>query len=256
MGKLHELLAVEKTRTNAAVKLMQDTAQKFSKSEMFSGQVKSLSMLEESAQNKALETAAYEARELPTTVAETLEYALNFWAKAEDVIMQKNCTNQLAVADLVYRGKTIATAVPVDELLGLESRLEALRKTMEGMPTLSAAISWESDSNSGRNGAWKAKEVDKTIKTEKTTVPVVLYEATKEHPAQVKEVSQDKTVGTFSTIKFSGGATSAQKAEVITIIDELIAEAKQSRMRANSIEAVQRTIGQDLVALIMEPFKK
>ncbi len=255
MAKMHELLAVEKTRTNAAQKLLADTTQKFGKSEMFSGQVKSLKMLEDSPQNTALEAAAFEQRELPTTVAETLEYALDVWATAEDVLLQKNCTNQVATADVLYKGAVLATSLPVDELLGLENRLETLRKVMEGMPTLSAAVNWEADAQSGRAGAWKAQNVDKTTKTEKTTVPVVLYEATKEHPAQVKEVSQDKTVGTFSILKFSGAATSAQKAETITIIDELISEVKQARMRANSVEAVTRTIGNDLVKVILKAFQ-
>ena len=254
MTKLHELLAVEKTRTGAASKLLTETHQKFGKAEMFSGQIKTLQMLEDSAQNKALEDSAYEQRELPTTVAETLEYALNVWAVAEDVTMQKNCTNQLAVADVFYGGKVVATMVPVDELLGLEARLEVLRKTFEAMPTLSAAVSWEKDTNSGRNGAWKAKELDKSIKTEKTTIPVVLYEATDKHPAQVKEVSQDKTVGTFSILKFSGAATSAQKAASLSIIDELLTEVKQARMRANSVDVVSRKIGQDIVSMILAPF--
>ena len=57
MTKLHELLAVEKTRTSAATKILQETVQKFSKSEMFSGQVKSLTMIEDSPTNKVLEAA-------------------------------------------------------------------------------------------------------------------------------------------------------------------------------------------------------
>lgn len=255
MTKLHELLAVEKTRANAAAKLLQETSAKFQKSEMFSGHIKTLAMIEESAQNSALEQAAHEQRELPTTVSETLEYALDHWVKAEDVIMQKNCTNQVAVADLMYDGKMIASSVPVDELLGLESRLETLRRTMEVMPTLSASVNWVEDKNSGRHGAWQAKEVDKTVKTEKTTIPVVLYEATDKHPAQVKESSFDKTVGTFSVLKFSGAATSAQKAEVLATIDELISEVKQARMRANNVDAVKRNIGQDIVDLILKSFK-
>lgn len=256
MTKLHELLAVEKTRTSAATKLLQETSQKFGKSEMFSGQLKTLTMIEDSPQNKALEAAALEHRELPTTVAETLEYAMASWATAEDVLMQKNCTNQTAVADLSFRGSVIAKDVPVDELLGLENRLETLRKVFEAMPTLSAAVSWNPDAQSGRNGAWKAADIDKTIKTEKTTVPVVLYEATDKHPAQVKEVSQDKTVGTFNTVKFSGAATSAQKAEVLSNVDELITEVKQARMRANSVDAVNRKIGHALVTLMLAPFAK
>lgn len=253
--KLHEILAVEKTRTSAANKLMVETATKFQKSDMFSGHIKKLDMIEDNPQNAAISAAAYDSRELPTTVAETLEYALDTWAKAEDVIFTKNATNQVAVADLQFRGAIIATAVPVDELLGLEERITNLRKIMEFIPTLSAAVSWDKDTASGRLGAWRATHVEKTTKTEKVTVPVVLYEATDKHPAQVKESSTDKTVGTFTKINFSGAATSAQKAAVLVALDELLAEVKQARMRANSVDIVSRNIGKIITNIIMDEFK-
>lgn len=255
MTKLHELLAVEKTRTAASNKLLQETMQKFGKAEMFSGYEKTLKMIEDSPQNAALEAAAAESRELPTTVAETLVYALQSYAQAEDVLFQKNCTNMNAVADIEFRGSTLVPNVPVDELLGLESRLESIRRVLEAMPTLAASTVWVRDPMSGRDGAWVAEAVDKTIKTEKTTVPVVLYEATDKHPAQVKEVSTDKTVGTFSVRRSSGAATSAQKAEALTILDELLVSVKQARMRANSVEIVDRKIGQTIVDLILTPFE-
>lgn len=57
-------------------------------------------------------------------------------------------------------------------------------------------------------------------------------------------------------MEISGAATSAQKAEVMSTIDELIAEVKQARMRANSVVAVQNKIGQKIVDLIMRPFNQ
>lgn len=257
MGKLHELLAVEKTKTTAATKLLSETLNKFGKFEYFQGAVKSLKMLEESEQNKALEAAAAESRTLPTTVHETLEYALKYWADAEDVIYQKNLTNQKATADVVVDGKVIATNVPVDELLGLENRLEILRKVADAMPTLPAAVTCKDDSgNTGRKGSWVSESIEVTTKTEKIMVPVILYEATKEHPAQVKEVAQDKVVGKYTKTNFFGAASSAQKAETISRIDDLLGAVKQARMRANSVEADKSVIGASLVSYILEPFSK
>lgn len=255
MGKLHELLAVEKVKVGAANKLLSDTTYKFKKAEYFSGHVKSLNMIEDSEQNKAIENAAYDVRNLPTTVHETLEYALKFWADAEDVIYQKNSTNKYAVADLYYQGNVISKDVSVDELLGLENRLEVLRKVFEEIPTLNAATRWQQNLGSGRAGAWEAVNPEITTKTERITVPVVLYEATDKHPAQVKESTLDRTVGTFSLEKYSGAATSAQKAKIINIVDELLTEVKQARMRANSVEASTEKIGNTLVDIIMGAFK-
>lgn len=254
MGKLHELLAVEKTKSTAASKLLIDTVHKFSKFDYFQGHNKTLRMIEDSAQNQAIETAASEVRQLPTTVHETLEYMFKYWADAEDIIYQKNKSNQYAVADLEYNGSVIVKDVPVDELLGLESRLETLRRSFESIPTLSASVKWENDLLSGRKGAWIISEPEITTKTEKVTTPVVLYDATDKHPAQVEKVSVDKTIGTFKMIKFCGAATSAQKAEVLSILDELLVETKKARMRANNVEANKDRIGSTLVAIIMKPF--
>jgi hypothetical protein len=233
---------------------MADVVNKFGKFEYFQGHNRSLKMIEDNPQNKAVEESASENRQLPTTVQETLEYALKYWADAEDVIFQKNKTNQRAVATLNFRGAVLMEEVPVDELLGLESRLQTLRSIFSGMPTLNAGTEWKADTNSGRKGAWVAALPEKTTKTEKTTTAVVLYPATDKHPAQVKEVPADKTVGTFTLIKTCGAATSAQKAEAISIIDDLMAEVKQARMRANSVEASTDKIGAVITSLLLTAF--
>lgn len=255
MSKLHEILAVEKTRVSAAQKLIADTHNKFGKFDFFQGHEKTLKMIEDSPQNEAIENAARDVRNLPTTVSETLDYALDYWAKAEDVIFQKNRSNQYAVSDLFFRDTLVAKDVPVDELMGLESRLTDLRKVFEAMPTLVASTRWEVDAASGRHGAWVAEAPEVTTKTEKTTTPVVLYQATDKHPAQVKEVTSDKIVGTFTLRKTCGAATTWQKAESLAIIDELIVQIKQARMRANSVEANTAAIGNVLKELILKPFK-
>lgn len=254
--KLHEILAVEKTLVGAAHKLMVETTQKFGKFEYFQGHEKTLKMIEDSTQNAAIEAAAHEVRRMPTTVQETLEYALEAWAKAEDVIFQKNLSNQYAVSDLYFQGEVLVEAVPVDELMGLESRLDSIRKIMEGMPTLAASVNWEQDTLSGRVGAWNDSEPVITTKTEKTFDVVVLAPATDKHPAQVKEVSSDKTVGTFKLNRACGAATSAQKAKVMATIDELLTEVKQARMRANSVDAAKNKIGNKITSLIMKSFSE
>lgn len=254
MGKLHELLAVEKSHMAGVGKLIQETLTKFSKIEWFQAQVKGLKMLEETPANKVLEESAKEQKQLPTTVQETLEYLLGFWAQAEDVMFQKSLTNQVARGDLMFRGNVVAEGVPVDELLGLEKRLAQLRNLMTSMPTLPAAVKVTPAPELGRKGAWIG-EPEYTVKTEKTLVPVVLYDATEKHPAQVKESSVDRVVGNYNVVKIYGTATSLQKAEVLTVVDELIDQAKQARMRANNVDVVSRNIGQAITSLILAPLQ-
>lgn len=253
MTKLHELLACEKTRIAQANKLLEDTQRKFAREQYFQGHVRTLSMLADSPENQAIEAAARDEKALPTTVAETLQYALQFWAQAEDVIFAKNVTNQSANADLLYKGQVLVPNVPVDELLGLENRLETLRKILAETPTLDASKEW-SPSSSGRIGEYSADKAEVVSKTEKVTTPVILYEATDKHPAQVKEVSVDKVVGTFTKKNISGAATSKQKADAIAIVDELLVETKQARQRANSVEASTLTIGSTITNLILTAF--
>ena len=254
MTKLHELLAVEKTRTAQATRLLQETQAKFGKEQYFSGHVKTLRMLADSPENAALEAAARDEKALPTTVVETLQYALNFWAQAEDVIFAKNLTNQSANSDLLFRGAVLVPNVPVDELLGLENRLETLRNVIGATPTLDASKEW-SPASSGRTGAYDADSTEVTSKTEKVMTAVVLYEATDKHPAQIERVTGDKVVGTFTRKVTSGAATTKQKADAIAIIDELLVETKQARQRANSVEASTDRIGSTITDLILTAFK-
>lgn len=253
MSKLHELLAVEQTRSKAAELLLAETQAKFGKPHFFTGELKTLKMLNESPENTAIEAAAREEKPLPTTVVETLEYALESWSKAEDVRFQINATNQSAKAELLFRGEVVATDVPVDELMGLEARLTGMRNVFAAMPTLDASKKWV-NLDSGKAGAWETQNVEQTSKTEKKFEPLILAAATDKHPAQVKEAYRDAVVGTFSRITQSGAATSKQKADVLSTVDELIAETRQARMRANSTEAVKDKIGGKIVSLLLKAF--
>ena len=254
MGMLHEVLAVEATKKQAAEHLLAETAGKFGKEHFFSGHVKTLAMLNDSPENHALEAAAREERALPTTVYDTLEYAFSLWVEAEDVTFQKNMTNTTAFADIVMGDITVATKVPVDELMGLEVRLDKIRGVLKLMPTIDAAKNWDKDTSRGDH-VFVTRDAQKTSKTEKTATPVILYEATKEHPAQVKEVNKDVVVGTFEKRDWSGAVTAVQKSDVLKRIDDMISAVKAARMRANKTEVIQGTIGSKIVALIMEPLK-
>ena len=251
MGKLYELLAAEKTRTTQADVLVKESVSKFQKKEQyFLGQTKSLKMIEDTPQNKAMENAAFDDKPVTTNVIDTLDYTLQHWATAEDVIYQKNATNQMAKADLMFRGTVVESGVPVDELMGLEARLKDIRGMLSQVPTLDNSRRWVADEQRGKN-FWRTDRDDSTTKTEKEMVPVVLSPATDKHPAQVKESTRDKIVGEFLTKHFSGCATTVGKSEAIKVVDELIVECRQARNRANTVDTVNVTIGAKITALIM-----
>lgn len=255
MAKLHELLAAEKTPTGAWNQLYEDTAKKFANpSHFFEGHSKSLKMIEDSPANSALENAAREEKPVTTTVYDTLEYALDIFGKAEDLQFQKNKTNQQAVGTVMWKGAMLLAEIPVDSLLGLEARLTRLRLLYAAVPTVDASKQWEPAKETGAY-IHVVVHPDVTTKTEKTRIPFTLKEATKEHPAQVAVLDKDVVVGQFTTIKRSGAATAIQKAEAIKLIDELLVEIKQARMRANETEVAKGSIASTLVQLLLQPFK-
>jgi hypothetical protein len=255
MTVLHEILAAEKTVTNARDQLHEDTRSKFGKAEnYFTGHIKTLTMLGDTQENKAIEEAARSEKELPTTVVTTLDYFLKFWAKAEDTLSLKNATNTKATADLVFRNEVVAKDIPVDELMGLEARLTDLRKLFVSIPTLDASKAWAVSTTAAAAGTWITTTPSVTTRTEKIMTPVVLYPATDHHPAQVEKVSTDKVIGTFETITTSGATTAIQKANVLAVVDDLITAVKQARIRANHVETVSAArLGTILKDLMLEP---
>lgn len=253
MTKLHEVLAAEKTPMAAWHQLLEETKKKFSNTEsFFSGHSKSLKMLEDTPQNATVEAAAREEKAVVTTVFETLEYALEIYGRAEDLQYQKNATNIKALGKILWKGEVLIDNVPVDELMGLEKRLQEIRSLILSVPTLDASRQWRK----GQLGAhvWELHNPIETTKTEKHLEGVTLKESTKEHPAQVQAVTRDTVVGKFTTVLRSGAATAAQKAEAIKTIDQLLVEVKQARVRTNDTVVENRHIADKIVGLILAPF--
>lgn len=256
MAKLHELLAAEKTPTAAWNQLLEDTTKKFKNpSHFFDGLSKSLSMIEATPQNKAIEDQNREEKPVTTTVYDTLEYAFKIYADFEDLQYQKNATNRQAVGTVMWKGQPLLVDIPVDELLGLEARLTRIRQIFVDMPTLDATKYWKQVPDIGKY-IWETVYADEATKTEKLVVPVEMSPATKEHPAQVQAVGRDVVVGKFTTIKRSGAATAVQKSDAIKQVDDLMVEVKRARMRANETVASTEKIAQVVIDLLLEPLKK
>lgn len=254
MAKLHELLAAEKTPTAAWNTLVEETLKKFKNpAHFYEGHSKSLAMIEDSPQNRNIQDQNREEKPVTTTVVDTLEYALEIFARAEDMQFQKNQTNRQATGTVLWRGAELLVDMPVDELLGLEARLTKMRQLLADVPTLDATKHWVEAPNIGAH-VWETKFPEETTKTEKQLVPIQLSPATEQHPAQVQAVPKDTVVGKFTTIKRSGSATALQKAESMKRIDELLIEIKQARMRANETQVVLGQVSNILLPLIMEPF--
>lgn len=188
-----------------------------------------------------------------TSVTETvygkLEYMFKPVIKYYDAVLQKDSTNQKAVADLVVGDKTIGKDLPATFLLGLETKLKGIRDVVSSIPTLAPGLNWELDEQKGE-GVFKAKDVE-VFKTAKTFKAVVLYEAIDKHPAQVEKVEETINTGKYITTKWSSALSPADKSKLLNKVDNLIQATKVARQRANKQEVVKKEVGKNLVDYIL-----
>jgi len=245
MSKLHELLAVEGDLEGTYRKIIEETTTTFSKKpDHFFGFVRTLEWFTEGMPDHPAEHKA-----MDTTVVDKLAYQEKHLVRYLDAVLQKEATNQKAVADLIVNGRAIAENVPATFLLGLESKLKHIRSSYQAIPTLPPGVEWTPDDQKGEN-IFKRVHPEEQYKTKTEIVPQILYEATKEHPAQVEKISETKNVGLFSRNVWSGMLTPAQKSHVLSRIDILVRATKKARQRANATEVEKCHIGKELFDFI------
>lgn len=247
MTKMHEILAVEGDLEGEYKRVSEEAIRVFQKGEHFQGKTRTLKMFNEDRSHE--EEPAAQHQELTTTVAQKLGYTSKAIINYLDVVLQKEATNQKAVSDLIVDGGTIATGLPATFLLGLETKLKNIRTMYESIPTLSPGIKWSKDESQGPD-VWTQEFPEKAMRTEKILKPFVLYEATKEHPAQVKELSDSVNVGVYTSTVVSGMLSPREKSELLGRIDGLIRAVKKARQRANTQEVVKINIGKILMDYI------
>jgi len=241
---LHEILAVDASTKGEFEKIIAEAANTFSKkADHFQGHHRKLKMKD--AERETEELAGETHKEMVTTVSQKLKYMSKACVKYFDVLLQKESTNQTAKADLIVDGETLVENAPATWLLGMEDRLKKVRSVLDDIPTLQPGVKWEADPTRG-NDIWRSAFPETKEKTEQTIKPFVLYEATKDHPAQVDKLVEHVVVGLFSIDRWSGAFSPAQKSAIMERVDKLIRGCMKARQRANKAEVVQCKAGKKL----------
>jgi hypothetical protein len=150
--------------------------------------------------------------------------------------------NSQAKADVIVEGNVLLKDVPVSYLLFLEKQLADIKTFIVAIPERDINEDWKLDED---RGFW-VTEPRYTTKTKKITKPVVLYEATKEHPAQVAQVSEDVVEGKWKAVKFTGAISKTQKDELLKKVRIVLEAVIFAREEANSIEVEQKKVAQPL----------
>ena len=252
-GKLHELLAVEADQKGRAENIMNETRKVFKeKPNLFNGFVRTFKPFTDDGIDYPQDHL-----KLTSTVDEKLAYACATIVKYYDVLLQKETTNQVALADLVVNGEVIATSLPATFLLGMESRLKKLRDVYVQIPTLAVGTEWKSDESKGA-GVYTTVNPEETLKAVKTIKSKVLYpaqfpkegEGGQSIPAVIDKWDESENVGKYSKTYWSGMVTSARKSQLLDRIDTLLQAVKKARQRANNTEVVNVTVGKKLMDFI------
>lgn len=246
MGMLHETLAVIGDLTGKKDVVFKETLKIFKdKHHLFSGEIKTLEMFDEERKQEEVS----EQTEMATTVMARLEYTsksfINFW----DAKIQKESANQKATADVLVNEQIILKAVPVTFLLEMENELANLRKVYMSIPTQKQDVEWEEDTSSGKHH-FKAKHSKIALRSEKKSVFKTIAEATKEHPAQVKEVMQTRAIGRYITKQWTGTITPAKKAMMLERLDTIRMAIKKARQVANRQKVEKLAVGQTIFTFI------
>lgn len=251
MAKLHELLAVESNLTNQANKVRGELTQTFEKKVHHFGEA--LVTFVPNSEGAAPVTEAQ--RDIQTTVVKEVEWISKILAKAYDVSHAIDIANTFAQADVTPEDMTtpLLTGIPATSLLQLEKRIQEVHDLVVAIPTLDPAKGFVEDTAKGK-GIYKAREVVKT-RTKKSQKPLVLYEATKEHPAQTQMVTEDVPVGEIREQEWSSLITPALKADLLDRCDMLLRAVKKARSKANEqdVDVATTRIGKKLLDYIFQP---
>lgn len=232
MPKNHHLLAVESSTKGRSAEKLTAIYKAFQKPDLFNGHVKTWVPRAENQDAAFFEMLPDEKRNVQQNVDASLKVIREQHTELFDLTFQLNVTNALAKADVIVDGVTIIKDAPVTYLLWLGHQLDDLHTEIKKVPTLDAAEKWtfEKEQNQYRT------EPSEQVRTKKLQQPLVLHPATKEHPAQVKEITEDVRTGNWRTVKFSSAMPVDKRDALLTKIEKLQHAVKQARETANDIE--------------------
>lgn len=225
--KLNQLLAIEKGVKNKAHDELTALHRKSSVAALYEGRERTYDPKDEDGEKFPSESQKVQLRS--KDVISQLQKTLS---ELYDITFMKDHANMEAKASIVVDGNAILDSVPVSYLLWLEKQLDNLHKFVSEIPILDSSEDWEY--NEGQ-AAFRGREVQ-TTKSKKIMKPVVLYEATDKHPAQVKEASEDVVIGHWTQVRYSGAMSETKKESFLSRIEKLMKATKIAREEANAME--------------------
>lgn len=242
MPKLCQILAIKKQRLTTANDKLTAIYHQLQKEALLNGISRTYKPLSEEGEKFPAESQQVQLR-----VDQALRDIVAAASPVYDIVAVLDNANCAARADVVVDGKVLLEKVPAYTLLFLEKQIVDLRTMFGKLPELPQTESWTYDSN---YDCYITKPVE-TSKSKKITKPLVKYDATKEHPAQVELVSEDVLTGNWTTVKFSGALPREYKKKLLDRLDALLVAVKFARETANQSDAPQVSVAKQIFDFVM-----
>lgn len=234
MTKLSQIIAVEKGVKTDATRRVTDLHRDVQKEPLLSGIARTYQPRDDDGDNLPPEST-----KVQIGAEDVLREAGAIMTRLFDVTLTKDAANCHAAADVVVDGEALLRKVPVTYLLFLEKQLTDVHTLVAKLPLLNPAEDWAEDDASGN---WKTRPA-KTVRTQKIPRNHVVAEATKEHPAQVQVYMEDKPVGDWTTVKFSGAMPAVRRRQILDRVETLQRAVKFAREEANAAEVTDQAAG-------------
>lgn len=240
--KLNQVVAAAAGKKKAFTESTTECYHQIQKASLFDGIEKTYTPKDEMNGDKL----PPESKKVQAKVANMISTVTKVMVDMVDVCATQDWANCTAKSDIKINDETLVADVPVTHLLWLNHQLDNLETFITKLPTLDPSENWEQDSSQDLY-ATKPKE---TERTKKTTKFVEVVKATEEHPAQVKEVTDDQIVGTWSTIKYSGAVSTKDKNKMLEKVRTLHEAVLKAREEANMKEIESVKIGKKLLDFV------
>lgn len=245
MPKLNQIIAIQSTKKSVAKDTITHAYQQMQKADLLSGISRSYKPKDEVG-----ELLPPESKLVQLKVGEAIAQASKALVEMFDVVATQDWANCQAKADVVVGDQTILRDVPVTYLLFLEKQLVDLNTFVEKLPVLDPAERWSYDSAQD----CFASESFQSLRTKKVPKTHVKYDATKEHPAQVEMYMEDVTVGTWTTVKFSGAIPASERNAMLERVRSLQDAVKSAREAANAFEVEKKKTGEAFLKFIFQKY--
>jgi hypothetical protein len=246
MTKLNQILAIERGEKEKAYKELTKAHHGLKHTGTLGGFSKTYAPKDEEG-----EQFPPERQVLQTRVHRVVERTRDLLTRHWDLVATRDWANCEARADVVLNPGTddavvLLKDVPASHLLWLEKQLNDLYTFCKDLPTLPTDEDWDWDAG---QDCFRSPPT-KAARTKKISRPIILHEATKEHPAQVAMAQEDQLIGYWTNTKFSG-CLEATRVEVLKDRVRAMQRAvKFAREQANSVEVTDQRVADKVLGYL------